>query len=62
MKTLQEISNEITRQHRKVRYYKDLHLIGAIDSHFCNNRIKKANLRAEELQLQFDELYINNNK
>ena len=54
MKTLQEISNEITRQHRKVRYYKDLHLIGAIDSHFCNTRIKKANLRAEELQLQFE--------
>ena len=61
MITLQYLSNEITKQHRKIQYYRDMYMIGAIDAHFSNTRIKKANLKAEKLQAEFDELYKYNN-
>ena len=61
MKTLQEISTEITRNQNRVRYYKDLYLIGATEAHFTNVRVEQLETKIETLQEDFDKMYKYNN-
>ena len=61
MKTLQEISTEITRNQNRVRYYKDLYLIGATEAYFTNVRVEQLETKIETLQEDFDKMYKYNN-
>jgi hypothetical protein len=61
MKTLQEISDEITSTQNKIRNYKYLQSAGAIGTHFANRKLKDLELKVEILQAGFDNMYNYNN-